>query len=148
MIHHQFVDAIPAELAENTLYISIPYATAAHKCMCGCGHEVVTPLTPTDWSLTFDGESVSLRPSVGNWSFDCQSHYWIIRSTVRWGMTWTEDEIEQGRARDRVRKEQALGGEQREQPRPIEPLSHRYRNGARRLMGAIRERLLRLLRRP
>ncbi len=33
---------------ERTLYISIPYVTAAHKCPCGCGEEIVTPLSPTD----------------------------------------------------------------------------------------------------
>lgn len=25
-----------------------------------------------------------LRPSVGNWSFPCQSHYWIDNGRVRW----------------------------------------------------------------
>jgi len=42
------------------------------------------PLGPTDWKLTFDGESVSLYPSVGNWNFPCQSHYWIQENKVRW----------------------------------------------------------------
>ena len=43
-------------------------ATSAHSCCCGCGEEVVAPLTPTDWKMTFDGETTSLRPSIGNWT--------------------------------------------------------------------------------
>jgi hypothetical protein len=53
---------------QDTIYISIRFATVGHKCCCGCGREVITPLSPTDWSLTSDGETVSLHPSIGNWS--------------------------------------------------------------------------------
>jgi hypothetical protein len=42
----------------------------------------VTPFTPTDWRMTFDGESVSLDPSVGNWNQKCRSHYVIRRNRV------------------------------------------------------------------
>jgi hypothetical protein len=101
---HEFVEHLPDELTDGIIYISIPYATVAHKCCCGCGHEVVTPLSPTDWELTFDGRTVSLDPSIGNWSFPCQSHYWIIRNTVRWSRPWSQKEIEKGRARDRLAK--------------------------------------------
>ena len=48
---HKFVEFIPQELAERTIYISIEYAIAVHKCCCGCGNKVVTPITPTDWTL-------------------------------------------------------------------------------------------------
>jgi hypothetical protein len=81
---HEFVEHIPDEVATGILYVSIPFATAIHLCCCGCGEEVVTPLSPTDWSLTFDGVSVSLHPSIGNWSFACQSHYWIKRNEGAW----------------------------------------------------------------
>jgi hypothetical protein len=101
---HEFVTAIPESLEESVLYISIPYATAAHLCACGCGREVVTPITPTDWELTFDGESVSLHPSVGNWSFPCQSHYVIKRGRVQWAPRLTREQIQRGRERDRMRK--------------------------------------------
>ena len=77
ILRHEFVEFIPDKLADGVVYVSIPYATVAHKCCCGCGMEVVTPLSPTDWELIFDGESISLDPSIGNWSFDCKSHYWI-----------------------------------------------------------------------
>ena len=46
-IEHVFVEFVPDELAEATLYISMPYATAVHSCLCGCGQRVVTPLSPT-----------------------------------------------------------------------------------------------------
>ena len=82
-IRHEFVDFIPKELEERVLYVSIKYCTAAHRCFCGCGQKVVTPLSPAQWRLTFDGESVSLHPSVGNWSFRCQSHYWIAHGRVK-----------------------------------------------------------------
>jgi len=61
--------------------------------VCGCNNEVVTPLSPTDWQLTFDGESVSLNPSIGNWSFKCKSHYWIVKDTIKMARKWSDDEI-------------------------------------------------------
>ncbi|MFC1414146.1 DUF6527 family protein [Streptacidiphilus sp. N1-12] len=90
---HVFIDNFPDQLEPGTLYISIPYTTAAHLCCCGCGHEVVTPLSPTDWQLTFDGQSVSLHPSIGNWSLACQSHYWIRTNTVHWAPRWSPERI-------------------------------------------------------
>jgi hypothetical protein len=103
---HEFVEYIPRELEDGKLYVSIAFATAAHKCCCGCGSEVVTPLSPTDWSLIFDGETVSLDPSIGNWSFKCQSHYWIRRNRVDWARRWSRREIEAGRAHDRLAKQE------------------------------------------
>lgn len=78
-IRHEFVEFIPKARWAGVLYVSIPYATAVHDCFCGCGTKVVTPISPVGWQLTFDGESVSLSPSVGNWSFVCRSHYFIQR---------------------------------------------------------------------
>jgi hypothetical protein len=103
------VEFIPSELSEGTLYISIPYATATHLCACGCGERVVTPFSATDWSLTFDGETISLTPSIGNWSFDCQSHYWVRRNQVDWARGWSREQIDAGRARDRLNKLWHLG---------------------------------------
>lgn len=100
-LRHVFIDTLPDQLEEGVLYISIRFATAAHKCCCGCGHEVNTKLSPIDWALTFDGKTVSLTPSIGNWSFPCQSHYFITRNRVEWARRWTKKEIEAGRANDR-----------------------------------------------
>lgn len=94
---HEFVEYIPNDLKDGTIYVSVVYATVAHKCCCGCGREVVTPLSPTDWKLTFDGESVSLDPSIGNWNFACQSHYWIKRNRVKWAPRLSQEEINTGR---------------------------------------------------
>ena len=102
---HEFVEFIPSQLKEGRLYISLEYASAAHKCCCGCGKEVVTPLSPTDWKLIFDGKTVSLDPSIGNWSFPCQSHYWIRNNFVKWAPRWSQKRIDAGRARDKFAKE-------------------------------------------
>ena len=101
VISHKFVKTIPDELEELTLYVSMDYATVVHMCCCGCGREVVTPLSPTDWTLIFDGVSTSLSPSIGNWSFECRSHYWISKSKVRWAKRWSRNRVDTARAHDR-----------------------------------------------
>jgi len=101
----RFVEDIPVTLDEGVLYISMRYRTALHKCVCGCGNEVVTPFSPTDWELRFYGDTVSLSPSIGNWNFDCQSHYWIVKNQVRHSGKWNDWQINNGRLRDRERKE-------------------------------------------
>ncbi|MGA2384974.1 MAG: DUF6527 family protein [Candidatus Bathyarchaeia archaeon] len=83
-IKPKFVRYIPEDVADGVLYISIPYATAVHKCPCGCGEIVVTPIKPKDWFLTWNGETVTLKPSIGNFSLACQSHYWIIENKIIW----------------------------------------------------------------
>jgi hypothetical protein len=100
-VTHQFVQLVPEKLQEGVLYVSIEYSTVVHKCMCGCGKEVATPLSPTDWCLTFDGDSVSLDPSVGNWSFPCRSHYWIRNNQVQWCGDMPQILIDAGRSRDK-----------------------------------------------
>lgn len=107
-LKHEFVEYIPNNLDDGVIYISIPFATAAHKCCCGCGMEVVTPISPTDWQLTFNGEAISLYPSIGNWSFDCKSHYWIRENAVKWSLRWTQDEIKTGRSRDMQNKKRSF----------------------------------------
>ena len=104
ILTHEFVENLPNELKEDTIYVSIPFATAAHKCCCGCGEEVITPLSPTDWKLIFDGQSISLEPSIGNWGFACKSHYWIVRNSVRWARHWSQKEIQAGRVQDQLTK--------------------------------------------
>lgn len=99
-IAHEFVDAIPEHLDEGRLYISIRYRTASHLCACGCGSTVVTPIRPAKWKLTFDGDTVSLSPSIGNWQKACRSHYWIRNDKIVWARAWSDKEIEAGRERD------------------------------------------------
>lgn len=101
---HEFVDHVPDHPADGVLYVSMKFATVIHFCACGCGTEVVTPLDPTDFKLIFDGETISLRPSVGNWQFPCRSHYWITGSRVLWAGEMPADLIQAGRRRSRVAK--------------------------------------------
>lgn len=103
-LEHDFVEFIPKELEDGKLYISIRFKTAAHLCACGCGIKTFTPLSPTDWKLTFDGKTVSLHPSIGNWAFPCRSHYWITKSKIEWSTQWSNEEIKQGRELNRLRK--------------------------------------------
>src|SRR5215469_13756786 len=93
----EFVESVPEDMKEGVLYISTKYASAIHKCCCGCGNEVVTPLSPVQWALTFDGETVSLYPSIGNWTLACRSHYWITHNKVRTAPPWSEKKIRSGR---------------------------------------------------
>jgi hypothetical protein len=107
-LEHKFVEFIPEQVEEGILYITIEYRTAVHKCVCGCGNKVVTPITPTDWKLTFDGKTVSLYPSIGNWNFPCRSHYWIQRNAIEHSYKWSDKEIESGRKKDTKRKKKYL----------------------------------------
>jgi hypothetical protein len=105
VLKYEFVEFIPENLEQATIYISIRFATASHLCLCGCGNKVVTPIRPTDWKLIFDGKTVSLDPSIGNWSFPCQSHYWIRNNRVKWAPKWSREEIERERHSDHRAKE-------------------------------------------
>lgn len=104
-LEHRFATSIPRELEPGVLYISVEFATAMHLCCCGCGEQVVTPLTPTDWRLTYDGETVSLWPSIGNWNYACQSHYIIRNSEVHRALPWSDRRIARGRERDHLAKD-------------------------------------------
>lgn len=107
IIAHKFVEFIPEKenLEDNILYISMDSDTVIHKCCCGCGNEVVTPLSPTDWKLTYDGKSITLYPSIGNWNFDCQSHYWIKKSKVLMAERLSKYQIDSGRQNDKSLKQ-------------------------------------------
>lgn len=96
---------MPDKLEDDVLYISLEYCAAIHKCVCGCGNEVVTPISPTDWQLTFDGKTVSLYPSIGNWNFNCRSHYFITNNKIRYARKWSKKEIDSGVKADKQMKE-------------------------------------------
>ena len=98
----EFVDSFPTELQPGTLYISIPYRTCGHLCCCGCGEEVITPLSPTRWRLTYNGATISLAPSIGSWSLPCRSHYWIKDGEIVWSRAFSPREIVAARAEDQA----------------------------------------------
>jgi hypothetical protein len=99
-VAHRFIELLPDTLEERTLYVSMEYKSIVHLCLCGCATKVVTPLSPTGWSMTFDGKTVSLYPSIGNWNLACRSHYWIEKSRVWWSDQWTQAQIDAGFERD------------------------------------------------
>ena len=101
---HEFTEFVPDHVGEGVLYVSLTYNTAVHKCCCGCGNDVVTPLSPVDWTLGYDGEAVSLRPSIGNYSFACRSHYWITHGRVDWAPVPSLQRIEEDREADRRKR--------------------------------------------
>ena len=100
ILQHKFIELAPEVLEDGILYISMEYGSALHKCVCGCGNLVVTPLAPTEWQLLYDGKTVSLSPSIGNWNFDCKSHYWIKKNEVVFARMWTDSEIKEGRKKE------------------------------------------------
>lgn len=103
-LEHRFVTNVPRSLESGILYVSLEYTTMIHLCACGCEREVVTPLSPKDWKMSFDGETVSVTPSVGSWSLPCRSHYIIDHGNIRWAEQWNDEQIRRGRELDRVRK--------------------------------------------
>lgn len=103
-LNAEFVEFMPESPAEGVLYVSERFKLAMHRCCCGCGSEVVTPLSPAEWRLTRHGTSVSLSPSIGNWGLPCQSHYWIRGNKVEWARPMNAAQVARVRARDRVDK--------------------------------------------
>lgn len=78
----EYVELLPPLIQDGRLYISKKYGAAVHRCCCGCGTKIVTPLKPTEWVLTATGGKVSLWPSVGNFNHTCRSHYVIRNNRV------------------------------------------------------------------
>jgi hypothetical protein len=109
-LRFQVVELMPPTIDDGILYISLKYMTAVHRCCCGCGERVVTPISPTDWSVTFHGDTVSLHPSVGNWGLACGSHYIFRRSRVEWAPRWSQERIDAGRRADHLAKQQQFDG--------------------------------------
>lgn len=99
-LNPQFVEHFPEKLEPGELYLAMEFATAAHLCACGCGNKVITPFSPADWQMSFDGETVSLKPSIGNWSFRCRSHYWLRSGRVVWAGDMSQEAINAVRKRD------------------------------------------------
>lgn len=108
-IEHHFVEFIPEKLAPGHLYVCLEYNTAAHLCACGCGYEVSTTISPTDWNITYNGRAVTLSPSIGNSNFPCKSHYWIRGNRVLWETRMTPQLTALSRARDKAAKAREYG---------------------------------------
>lgn len=98
----KFIDRVPSTIEEGIIYISTSVNTAVHLCPCGCKTEIVTPIDPSEWRITYDGETISLYPSVGVWGAKCKSHYWIKKNQVEWSRMYSDREIEEVRASERI----------------------------------------------
>lgn len=97
----EFVDLLPPVVSDGVVYISLEHRTVVHNCASGCGERVVLGLSPAQWSLTFDGETISLDPSVGNGSLACNSHYWIRDSRIIWARPLTAGQTQRSQRADR-----------------------------------------------
>lgn len=81
----EFVEEIPKEIDDGYLYLCLPYNAVIHKCACGCGEIISTPLDKKyGWVMKYDGQAITLRPSIGNFSIPCRSHYYITDNNVEW----------------------------------------------------------------
>lgn len=107
---HEMVYSIPERLQANTLYVTTDGDVAGHLCACGCGREVITPLSPTDWSIKFDRCGVTLFPSIGNWAFPCRSHYFIKNGFAVWAREMSDKAITRSRQQDKMRKQRYYAG--------------------------------------
>lgn len=105
----EFVTSFPTPMEHGVMYVSIEYNSCGHLCACGCGREVITPLSPAHWAITYDGENISIWPSVGNWSLPCRSHYIVDRGRIHWARTFSEREIARNRIHDRALLERQYG---------------------------------------
>jgi Family of unknown function (DUF6527) len=97
-IRPEYVESFPKVLEEGVIYVSRRFRTACHSCCCGCGTKIVTPIRPTEYSLSERGGLVTLHPSVGNWNYPCQSHYVIRDNQILWAGNMTRAQIKKGRA--------------------------------------------------
>jgi hypothetical protein len=100
----EFVVSTPDSMEEGIVYVSTRFNVVSHLCACGCKTEVVTPITPKDWEFTYDGETISLSPSIGVSALPCHSHYWIRRSQVKWAGYLSEKKVEKAIKQDKKRK--------------------------------------------
>jgi len=81
----KFVNKVPKDLLERVLYICLEHGIIVHKCACGCGEKTVTPLDKEHgWIMKYDGQTITLRPSIGNFSIPCKSHYYITENKIEW----------------------------------------------------------------
>jgi hypothetical protein len=141
-LEHQFVEHVPEVLEPGVLYVSMNYSTAVHRCCCGCGEEVVTPFSPTDWKMTFDGETVSLWPSIGSWDLACRSHYIIERGRVIDAGPWSDERIAAARRTDRAAKADYYGAESTPSTASMHSVSTSSANGT--VLDRLRQWLARL----
>lgn len=73
--------------------------------------------------MTFDGETISLRPSIGNWTLKCRSHYVVDRGKVIEAGPWSDEQVEAERRRDSTAKARFYGQTSKVEPSRVESAS-------------------------
>ena len=65
------------DMLDNVICISDEFQIAEHKCICGCGTLISTPLNKNDWKYNINKhtDSISMQPSIGNFQIPCNTHY-------------------------------------------------------------------------
>ena len=101
-VTHEFVELLPDTLIQGVVYVSVEHCTVVHLCCSGCGERVVNGLSPAGWQLIYDGETISLHPSIGNGTLACNSHYWIRRNKVLWAEPLTAAQTRRAQRADRA----------------------------------------------
>ena len=100
-----WVEDMAEVMTPGRVYISPKHRLTEHLCACGCGAEVSLPLGRTEWRIEYDGDTISIRPSIGNWRLPCRSHYVIRENRTVWCSAWTVEEAASGRRQDRLELE-------------------------------------------
>ena len=108
-----WVEDMPGAMEAGKVYISPKHALTEHLCACGCGTEVSLPLGRSEWKIVYDGDTVSIRPSIGNWRLPCRSHYLIRDNRTVWCASWSAAEIAAGRRGDRIERQRDMQRRQR-----------------------------------
>lgn len=72
-------------------------------------------MSPIKWSIKPGKGGVRLTPSIGNWSYACNSHYWIWDGRVVWDAQWSHERIEAGRVRERKELEAYYAAQDQQQ---------------------------------
>lgn len=99
-----FVADIPEMLEPGVLYLALEYDAMVHLCACGCGAEVATPIGPTDWRIAWNGVGMTVRPSIGNGSLACRSHYVIEAGRISWCAPMSDRDVADERSRTAIAK--------------------------------------------
>lgn len=81
-----FVEEMPDYYERGKVYISETYKVAKHICLCGCDGMTVMPfdIVPNRWwqLVKENNGTVSFIGSVGNYNFDCKSHYIMTKNVA------------------------------------------------------------------
>lgn len=109
-----FVETIPTDSVDiqaGKLYISMKYNTLVHRCPCGCEGLSEIGLHSATRRMIYDGENVSIEPSIGVRTLHCRSHYWITKNRIVWEKPLSEA-LDECYDRDRIDLTKAYGENQ------------------------------------